>query len=101
MPDAKTADVTLDVAQIRSRFIQENLRRALTGQDPVRAWVTASEFRRYFYWVADTLPDQERQMIAAELRKLEQLCASPHESQQPFSTHPDRVWHQLEESAAA
>ena len=65
--------MALDVAEIRSRFIQENLRRALTGEDAVRAWVTATEFRRYFCWVADTLPAQERQVIAAELRELEQL----------------------------
>src|ERR1700736_2687248 len=65
--------VTLDIVAIRSRYIQDNLRRALTAGDRLMAWVTAAEFRRYFHWFADTFPEPDKRIIAQQLSKLEEL----------------------------
>jgi hypothetical protein len=95
------AHVTVDVVEVRSRFIQENLRRALTSADPRMAWMTASEFRRYFCWVADTLPEEDRQIITGQLTQLEELTVLPQHSRNRVSVHSDRIGHQLEEAAFA
>jgi len=94
----KLTDMAASVVEIRSRFIQNNLSRALNGPDHVMAWVTASEFRRYFHWMAELLPEKDRRIIADQLRQLEQRFRSP---QSGISAHPDRVRHQLQETAFA
>lgn len=93
------ARVTVDVTQVRSRFIQENLYRALTSADPQMALMTASEFRRYFCEVAHTLPEHDRQIIAGQLTQLEELSVFPQRSHNRVSVHLDRIGHQFEEAA--
>jgi hypothetical protein len=63
----------MDVAGIRSRFIQESLRRALNECDRYAAWIIASEFRLYFQWFKDSLPASDQQVIVEQLRQLESL----------------------------
>jgi hypothetical protein len=91
--------VTLDIVAIRSRYIQDNLRRALTAGDRLMAWVTAAEFRRYFHWFADTFPEPDKRIITQQLSKLEELYAIHREPRNRVSTHADRVGHQFQESA--
>jgi hypothetical protein len=90
----------LDLIAIRSRFIQENLRKALTGGDHLLAWVTAHEFRRYFHWFRDSFPDADRRAIADQLSRLEELCRS---RRQPLkmSTYANRIGHQFQETTLA
>ena len=64
----------LDLIAIRSRFIQDNLRRALHSGDRFVAWVTAHEFRRYFHWFRDSFPEEDRRSIAEQLSRLDELC---------------------------
>ena len=67
--------VDLDV--IRSRFIQDNLRRALQEPDKERAARTLRAFRNYFQWFENRLPDLERLAIVGQLASLE--AAYPRE----------------------
>jgi hypothetical protein len=64
-----------DVVEIRSRYIQDNLRRALIEGDRLMAWIIVAEFRRYFHWFADTLPERDKRLIAEQLSRLEALYA--------------------------
>ena len=66
----------MDVDAIRSRFIQENLRRALEEQDRVRAVRALQAFRNYFQWFEKQLPDFEKPTIVAQLAQLEQIYAA-------------------------
>jgi hypothetical protein len=65
----------MDVDAIRSRFIQENLRRALQEPDKERSVRALRAFRNYFHWFENQLPDFEKLTIAAQLAKLERLYA--------------------------
>ncbi len=65
----------MDVDSIRSRFIQDNLRRALLDQDRVRAARTLRAFRNYFQWFENQLPDLEKFAIRAQLARLEQASS--------------------------
>lgn len=89
----------VDVRAIRSRYIQENLRRALNGADSFRAWYTASEFRRYFQWFADSFDESDRRIIADQLAKLEALCANSRAPESQASSNNDRVGQQFQEPA--
>ena len=62
----------MDVDVIRSRFIQDNLRRALMDQDRARAARTLRAFRTYFQWFENKLPDLEKLAIAGQLARLEE-----------------------------
>ncbi len=65
----------MDVDAIRSRFIQENLRRALQEPDKERAARTLRAFRSYFQWFEERLPDFEKMAIRSQLARLERcLC---------------------------
>jgi hypothetical protein len=66
----------MDVAAIRSRFIQENLRRALQEPDKERAARAFRAFRNYFQWFEKQLPDFEKPTIVAQLAQLEQIYAA-------------------------
>jgi hypothetical protein len=90
----------VDLIAIRSRFIQDNLRKALNGGDRLLAWVTAHEFRRYFQWHRDSFPEAERRVIADQLSRLERLCTSRQPSE-PASAHANRIGHQFQETSAA
>jgi hypothetical protein len=61
----------MDVDVIRSRFIQDNLRRALQEPDKERAARTLRAFRNYFQWFETRLPDLERLAIVGQLASLE------------------------------
>jgi hypothetical protein len=79
----------VDVDAIRSRFIQENLRRALAAQD--REWAARAlrAFRNYFQWFESRLPDVEKLNIRRQLEHLAQ--GLPEESAEVPSSNPYRV----------
>jgi hypothetical protein len=65
----------MDIDSIRSRFIQENLRRALQEQDKERAIRALRAFRNYFQWFETRLPAMERVTILNQLARLEDVQA--------------------------
>lgn len=65
----------MDVDNIRSRFIQENLRRALAEQDRERAIGVLSAFRIYYQWFESRIPDLEKFAILRQLARLEEFQA--------------------------
>jgi len=73
----------MDVNIIRSRFIQENLRRALQEQDRERAVRALRAFRLYFEWFETNLPELEKPSIVDQLSKLEETYASDGTSEAP------------------
>jgi hypothetical protein len=68
-----------DVAQIgslRARFIESAVEQVLRNSaDKAFQAFTATEFRRYFSWYSDTLPEPTRSSIAERLSQLEQVTA--------------------------
>ena len=66
----------MDVDFIRSRFIQDNLRRALAEKDRERAIGALQAFQLYFQWFAHKVPDPEKVGILAQLARLEQAQAA-------------------------
>jgi hypothetical protein len=91
----------MDLIAIRSRFIQENLQKALNGGDRFLAWMTAHEFRRYYQWHRDSFPEAERRAIADELSRLERLCTNQRQPSEAASAHTDRIRHQFQETTLA
>lgn len=85
----------MDVNIIRSRFIQENLRRVVQEQDRELAARAARAFRIYFQWFESKFPDLEKLAILSQLARLEE--AYPQEAP-PDSAHGDRVGHHLQET---
>ena len=71
LPDWRSSS-TVDIDAIRSRFIQDNLRRALEERDRERAVRTLRAFRNYFQWFESRLPDLEKLTIADTV-ELDQL----------------------------
>jgi hypothetical protein len=65
----------MNVDVIRSRFIQDNLRRALHEPDKERAARALRAFRNYFQWFESRLPDIERLAIVGQLASLEAVQA--------------------------
>jgi hypothetical protein len=65
----------VDVDAIRSRFIQENLRRALEQRDRERAVRTLRAFRNYYQWFESRFPDREKLTIAGQLEQLDDAYA--------------------------
>lgn len=65
----------MDVDIIRSRFIQDNLRRALMEPDKERAVRALRAFRNYFQWFENRFPDGEKSMIVGQLASLEEAYA--------------------------
>ncbi len=65
----------MDIDAIRSRFIQDNLRRALEERDRERAVRTLRAFRNYFQWFESRLPDLEKLTIADQLDQLDDAHA--------------------------
>ena len=61
----------MDVDSIRSRFIQENLRRSLQEQDRERAARALRAFRAYFHWFEHRLSDFDKLNILNQLAHLE------------------------------
>lgn len=73
----------VDVDVIRSRFIQDNLRRALQEPDKERAARTLRAFRKYFQWFENRLPDLERLTIVDQLARLEAAHARENLEKDP------------------
>jgi hypothetical protein len=71
----------MDVDAIRSRFIQDNLRRALFEQDRERAARALRAFRLYFQWFESRFPDPEKLAIVGQLTRLEEAY-SRHASEE-------------------
>jgi len=65
----------MDVDIIRSRFIQDNLRRALMEPDKERAVRALRAFRNYFQWFEHRFPDLEKSTIVGQLASLEEAYA--------------------------
>jgi len=66
----------VDVDRIRSRFIQENLNRALEERDRERVEKAVRAFRSYFEWFGDRIPEPEKVAITSKLSLLERSCSS-------------------------
>lgn len=62
----------MDVDAIRSRFIQENLRRALMDRDRERAARALRAFRLYYEWYEHRVPMLEKLAILNQLARLEE-----------------------------
>lgn len=73
----------MDIDAIRSRFIQDNLRRALQEPDKERAVRALRAFRNYFQWFESRLPAMEKITIADQLEKLEQFSSPQDRSPAP------------------
>jgi hypothetical protein len=73
----------MDVDAIRSRFIQDNLRRALQERDRERAVRTMRAFRNYFQWFENRLPDLEKLTIVNQLARLEESYADGRPEEAP------------------
>jgi hypothetical protein len=91
----------MDLIAIRIRFIQDNLRKALDGGDRFLAWMTAHEFRRYFHWHRDSLPEAQKRAIADQLSRLERLVTSQRQPSEATSTYVNRIGHPFQETTLA
>lgn len=80
----------MDVDAIRSRFIQENLRRALMDRDRERAVRALRAFRLYYEWYEHRVPDLEKLAILSQLARLEEAyrAQSSHSHDGRTSTQP-------------
>jgi hypothetical protein len=74
-PKRARADPFMEVEVIRSRFIQENLRRALFERDRDRTVRVLRAFRLYFQWFENQVPDLEKLTIVRQLAELEEAYA--------------------------
>jgi hypothetical protein len=101
MPQRSPEDRRLDPIAIRSRFIQESLRKALNGGDHLLASVMAHEFRRYFHWFRDSFSDADRRAIADQLSRLEESCRRRWQPLEGMSTYANRIGHQFQETTLA
>ena len=73
----------MDVDAIRSRFIQENLRRALLEPDRERATRALRAFHNYFQWFENCLPDLDKPAIMRQLAGLEAAYADDRSENEP------------------
>ena len=64
----------MELGIIRSRFIQNQLRRALCTSEDSFAWRALEDIRHYFHWFADSIPEPDRQSILRQLGLLEEKC---------------------------
>lgn len=62
----------MDVDAIRSRFIQDNLRRAIMDRDRERAARALRAFRLYYEWYEHRVPMLEKLAILNQLARLEE-----------------------------
>lgn len=74
----------MDVDAIRSRFIQDNLRRALFEQDRERAARALRAFRLYFQWFESRFADPEKLAIVGQLASLEEAYSGQASEERPL-----------------
>ncbi len=86
----------MDIDAIRSRFIQDNLRRALQEPDRARAVRALRAFRNYFQWFESSFPDLEKSLITGQLSKLE--AAYANQTSEKELSDVDGVRHHLQET---
>jgi hypothetical protein len=78
----------MDVDAIRSRFIQDNLRRALMESDRARAARALHAFRIYFQWFENRLPALEKLTIMGQLARLEEAYERDSSQGRPSEPYP-------------
>jgi hypothetical protein len=71
-------DVVLDADRLRTAFIKDQVERLLKHRRASWSARAVQELRRYFGWFADSIPQSEKETIAAQLSKLERE-ASKHD----------------------
>ena len=64
-------DFAMDVDRLGAAFIKYQLEHALTHRNTSWAASAARELGRYIRWFADSIPQPEKETIAAQLSKLE------------------------------
>ena len=96
VPGKMAKVASMDVDAIRSRFIQENLRRALSEQDRQQARCTLHAFRLYFQWFESRIPTLEKLSIASQLARLREAYVNPV---QTASADYDGVRHHPQETS--
>ena len=68
-------DFVMDSDRLRTAFIKGQLERLLQHRRSSWSARAVHELRRYFGWFADSIPESEKEMIAARLSKLEQAVS--------------------------
>ena len=66
----------MDIDDIRTRFVQDNLRRALQEQDRERSLHALRAFRTYFQWFENRFPDLDKLTIRGQLARLEDVTTN-------------------------
>jgi hypothetical protein len=64
-------DFVMDADRLRTAFIKGQVERLLKHRRSSWSARAVRELRRYFGWFADSIPQSEKEMIAAQLSKLE------------------------------
>jgi hypothetical protein len=64
-------DIAMDADRLRTAFIKGQVERLLKHRRSSWSARAVHELRRYFGWFADSIPQAEKEAIAAQLSKLE------------------------------
>jgi hypothetical protein len=64
-------DIAMDADRLRTAFIKDQVERLLKHRRSSWSARAVHELRRYFGWFADSIPQSEKETIAAQLSKLE------------------------------
>jgi hypothetical protein len=65
-------DIAMDADRLRAAFIKGQVERLSKHRRASWSARAVQELRRYFGWFADSIPQPEKETIAAQLSKLEQ-----------------------------
>jgi hypothetical protein len=76
-------DRPVDTDRIRTLFVKTSINRACQDTEGHLAARTAREFRRYFDWHPDAVPEPDRTAISGQLSELERRM--PHAVGSPSS----------------
>ena len=68
----------MDADRLRTAFIKGQLERLLQHRRSSWSVRAVQELRRYFGWFADSIPESEKETIAARFSKLEQAVSKHH-----------------------
>jgi hypothetical protein len=71
-------DIAMDADRLRTTFIKGQLERLLKDRRSSWSARAVHELRRYFGWFADSIPQSEKETIAAQLSKLERDVSKRH-----------------------